>query len=142
MRPRLAPMAMRSAISRARPAPRMRNRFATFAQAMSSTNTDRAEQHQNRGTQVADEYVANGLERDAELVVGGRICLCQPCRDPFHFRAGLREAEARRQSSDHDHIAASRLVSAASELLVSHTPIGSTTSVLSRSNENPAAARR
>ena len=39
MRRRPAPMAIRSAISRARPAPRISERFATFAHAISSTHT-------------------------------------------------------------------------------------------------------
>jgi hypothetical protein len=43
IRSRVAPRAVRSATSRARAAPRASNRFATFAQAMSSTNATAAD---------------------------------------------------------------------------------------------------
>ena len=51
---RLAPRAARTATSRPRACPRASSRFATFAQAMSSTSVDGAEQGHQRGTNAAN----------------------------------------------------------------------------------------
>jgi hypothetical protein len=60
----------------------------------------------NRGSHVADKYIANRLKRDAELIVGAWVSLRQPGRDPLHLRAGLCDADTCREPSDRDHIAA------------------------------------
>ena len=130
MRPRLAPIAMRSAISRARPVPRMQKEIGHVGAGDQQDKHDGAEEHQNGGTQIADEDLANRLERDAELVVGFGIGALQTRRDAFHFGARLFRRSCRRQPADHHHVAALVSVSGFG-LPVAQTPIGSMTSVLS-----------
>ena len=63
MRPRPAPIAARIAISRLRTVARTSSRLATFAQAMSRTKVDRAQQHPQRRPHVADDDLLQRLRR-------------------------------------------------------------------------------
>jgi hypothetical protein len=58
MRHRPAPIAVRTEISRTRPSPRTSSRLATFAHAIRSTTTTRAEHDPERALHVADHLVA------------------------------------------------------------------------------------
>ena len=82
MRPRPAPSAVRTAISRRRAAPRVSVRFATFAQAISSTSTTAAAEHLERTLQVADEIVAH---RD-DVRAPPFVVLRNLAREPLHDR--------------------------------------------------------
>ncbi len=90
----------------ARLAPRTRNRFATFAHAISNTNITAPNSTGLPGFASPTNCVANWLECHAELIIGRRIFLLQPRRNAFHFHAGLRERDARRKSANHGGIAA------------------------------------
>ena len=63
MRPRLAPSAVRTAISRRRAVPRASSRLAMFAHAISRTAADRAEQHDQPEPVVADQHVLEPAAR-------------------------------------------------------------------------------
>ena len=74
MRPRPAPSAVRTAISRARAAPRASSRLATLPQAISSTSADRREQRQQPLPDVADELLDERHRPEADgLVVFRKI---------------------------------------------------------------------
>ena len=88
MRKRVAPRAMRTAISRARCAERESSRLATFAQASSSTQADGAhhrEEHDAGG--AADEAFGEGFHADAdEVLVRVRVCGRKLLCDAVQFR--------------------------------------------------------
>ena len=74
IRPRPAPSAVRTAISRARAAPRASSRFATLPHAISSTRPDRCEQRQQPLPDVADELLDERHRPEADgLVVFWKI---------------------------------------------------------------------
>ena len=72
IRCRVAPSAVRSATSRARAAPRASNRFATFAQAMSSTSATAADPMSEQRPHVARDVVAQRNDARAPAAIRGR----------------------------------------------------------------------
>ena len=71
MRQRLAPSETRTEISRERCADRASSRFATLAQAISSTNADGAHQRQkDRADRAAVEALVEGLDLRLHVFVG------------------------------------------------------------------------
>ena len=66
--PRVAPSAMRSAISWVRAADRASSRFATLAHAIKQDEAHRAEQHQQRPVGRTDNFVSPWPQRHTEAV--------------------------------------------------------------------------
>ena len=102
-RQRVAPSAMRTAISRARCAERESSRLATFAQAMSSTKHDGAhhrEEHDSAG--AADEPFGERFHADAdEVLVRVRVCGRKLLCDAVQFRLRLARGARRPQAAEH-----------------------------------------
>ena len=76
-----APSAERTAISRARAAPRASSRLATLPQAISSTTPDRREQHEQALPVVADEAIPERRRRVAQIAgvpAGNRAGAARP----------------------------------------------------------------
>ena len=100
-RPRSPPSAMRTAISRCRPAARASSRLATLAQAMSRTKTTAPSSSIKAGRRSPTNAASSGstvmLCRAFELGCGLRELL----GDPHHVRAGGLHGDARLQAPDH-----------------------------------------
>ena len=92
-RPRPAPSAARIAISLRRPSARVNSRLPTLAQAISSTSADRAEQHDQRRADVADDHVLQRHDRRAPAGVGLRVVALEPL---WQISVELRRAPAAR----------------------------------------------
>ena len=84
-----------------RPAARASSSVATFAQAISSTKRDRAEQHEQRRLHVADERVAQRPQVRRVIRVLGRKLLRQPRADDPQILARLFRRHAVAQPADH-----------------------------------------
>ena len=71
MRARLAPSAARTAISFCRPSARESSRFATLAQAISSTNPTAPSEDDQRLSDVADDLLLSGSDANVSPPLGG-----------------------------------------------------------------------
>ena len=80
-RPRPAPSAVRTAISRRRASDRAISRLATLAQAMSRTNATAAISVSSAGRSAPNSSTSSGLTSTAAFLVGVRVRLFEPPRD-------------------------------------------------------------
>jgi len=99
-RARLQPSAARTAVSRRRTEARANMRLATLAQAMRNHEEHRAEEHEQRRTQSAAEFFAEGHEVGAVAGVGRGILLFDLGGDDIHLGARLIGRDAIADAAD------------------------------------------
>ena len=125
-RQRPAPNAARSASSLCRDSARIRSRFARFAHAMSSTNTDRGLEHPERRADAADhvglqsvvsEAMVLGVRRVHETRTAGHCAPAVPPSVAGHCAssvsssdAGVRERHAVLEAADEQEIMAAAIL--------------------------------
>ena len=127
IRPRLAPMAMRSAISLARTAPRIRNRFATFAQATRSTKIAAPSSTSIAGRTSPENASRSGCRLTPNWSLASGYARARPAAMvSISARAcSIRTPAASRPTTSRSPRSP---LSVALSLCVAHTPIGSITS--------------
>ena len=127
-RTRLAPSAVRTAISRARSEPRASNRFARLTQAISRTNANADQQDEHPEPDLwLDDVFADGDEVGAPALARVGVCHGDAVGDGDDARAGLRDGDASPSRAIDRKIMLSRRVRTSS--LSSAVRIGSQRSV-------------
>ena len=102
IRPRLAPSARRTAISRWRSAARASSRLAMLAQAMSSTTQRRRlPQRQDRAGALVEHALRQRVDMRAVIAIGVGILRARRAAMTRHLRLRVVERPARREAPDH-----------------------------------------
>ena len=98
--PRLAPSAMRTAISFCRPTARASSRLATFAQAISSTSATAPSSISSAGPDVLHQLILRARDQRADVAVGFGELRLELARDGVQLDARLLDRDAVVQPRD------------------------------------------
>ena len=112
MRPRPAPSAVRTAISRARAAPRASSRLATLPQAINSTSPTAASSIEQSLSHIADELFHERRRPEADGLIVFREIVAEPQGHGVQLRLDLLARHAGRQAAVHVEV-----------MLVVHRPL-------------------